>query len=32
MENDINNKNKESDLEINKNMLLFDLEKLLQFK
>jgi hypothetical protein len=32
MENDINNKNKESDLEINKNMLLFDFEKLLQFK
>jgi hypothetical protein len=32
MKNDINNKNKESDLEINKNMLLFDLEKLLQFK
>ena len=32
MKNDINNKNNESDLEINKNMLLFDLEKLLQFK
>ena len=32
MKNDINNKNKESDLIINKNMLLFDLEKLLQFK
>jgi len=32
MENNINCKNKESDLEINKNMLLFDLEKLLQFK
>jgi hypothetical protein len=32
MENDIYSKNKESDLEINKNMLLFDLEKLLQFK
>jgi hypothetical protein len=32
MENNIYSKNKESDLEINKNMLLFDLEKLLQFK
>jgi len=32
MENNINCKNKESDLEINKNMLLFDLEKLLHFK
>ena len=32
MENNIKCKNKESDLEINKNMLLFDLEKLLQFK
>ena len=32
MENNIYSKNKESDLEINKNMLLFDIEKLLQFK
>ena len=32
MENNIYSKNKESDLEINKNMLLFDFEKLLQFK
>ena len=32
MKNDKNSKNKESDLIINKNMLLFDLEKLLQFK
>ena len=32
MKNDKNSKNKESDLEINKNMLLFDIEKLLQFK
>ncbi len=32
MKNNINNKNKDSDLEINKNMLIFDLEKLLQFK
>jgi len=32
MENNINCKNKGSDLEINENMLLFDLEKLLQFK